>query len=220
MNQIVNEVQNSLEQSGMISRLTPAHIIVCLLTALICGTLIYFTYRFFYKGAVYSESFNLLNVITCMTTAFIIVTISQNVILSLGMVGALSIVRFRAAVKDPLDIGFLFLSIAAGLTSGAGLFALALIGTLFIAAIYMLYSFFAGGVKRFVCIVKYDISARESVFRLLEVSHVKMKSSITYGDHAEVTVTTKVKKMDISMQEKLEQLEGVRSVVLMEYLND
>ena len=220
MSNIVQEIRASLEQANIISRLTPAHIITCLVTALICGTIIYFTYRFFYKGAVYSESFNILNVLTCLTTAFIIMTISQNLVLSLGMVGALSIVRFRAAVKAPLDIGFLFLAIAAGLTSGAGLFPLALIGTLVITAVYMIYSFFSGGVKRFVCIVKYEPVAKEKVFHLLKTNKAMLKSSITYEDYAEVTVTAKVKNMDISLQEALNGLEGVRSVVLMEYVND
>ncbi|MCL2719598.1 MAG: DUF4956 domain-containing protein [Lachnospiraceae bacterium] len=220
MNNIVQEIRASLEQANIITRLTPAHIITCLLTALICGTLIYFVYRLFYKGAVYSESFNILNVITCLTTAFIIMTISQNLVLSLGMVGALSIVRFRAAVKDPLDIGFLFLAIAAGLTSGAGLFPLALIGTFMITGVFMVYSLFSGGVKRFVCIIKYDNAARESIFKLLESHNVKLKSSITYEDYAEVTVTAKVNKMDISLQKELEVIEGVRSVVLMEYVSD
>jgi uncharacterized membrane protein YhiD involved in acid resistance len=220
MNNVVQEIRASLEQANIITRLTPAHIITCLLTAFICGTVIYFIYRLFYKGAVYSESFNILNVITCMTTAFIIMTISQNLVLSLGMVGALSIVRFRAAVKDPLDIGFLFLSIAAGLTSGAGLFPLAILGTLMISGIYMIYALITSGVKRFVCIVKYEKTARESVFKLLESRRTKLKSSISYDDCAEVTVTCKVKQMDISMQKELEDLEGVRSVVMMEYISD
>ncbi|MCL2051246.1 MAG: DUF4956 domain-containing protein [Lachnospiraceae bacterium] len=220
MTNIIRELTDSLEQASIITRLTPAHITACLLTALICGTTIYFVYRFFYKGAVYSESFNLLNVITCLTTAFIIMTISQNLVLSLGMVGALSIVRFRAAVKDPLDIGFLFLAIAAGLTSGAGLFPLALIGTFLIAGVYLVFSIVTGGVKRFVCIVKYDLSARESVFEILESYRAKLKSSITYDNYAEVTVTVKVDKMEIKMQEKLEVLSGVQSVVLMEYISD
>jgi uncharacterized membrane protein YhiD involved in acid resistance len=220
MNNVVEEIRQSLEQANLISRLTTAHVVTSLLIALLCGTMIYFVYRLFYKGAVYSESFNLLNVITCLTTAFIIMTISQNLILSLGMVGALSIVRFRAAVKDPLDIGFLFLAIAAGLTSGAGLFPLAVLGTLTICLVYMLYSLLGGGVKRFVCVVKYDNAAREEVFKLLENRKTKMKSSISYGEHSEVTVTTKFHKLDISLQEELEQLKGVRSVVLMEYVND
>jgi hypothetical protein len=69
-------------------------------------------------------------------------------------------------------------------------------------------------------VVKYDSEAREELFKLLESHHTRMKSSISYGDYAEVTVTTKFRKMDISLQKELEPLKGVRSVVLMEYVND
>jgi len=220
MTNVVQEIRDSLERANLISRLSTEHIIACLLSALLCGTLIYFIYRIFYKGAVYSESFNLLNVLTCMTTAFIIMTISQNIVLSLGMVGALSIVRFRAAVKDPLDIGFLFLAIAAGLTSGAGLYPLAVTGTLVICTVFTLYSLLSGDIKRYVCVIKYDISAREALFSLLETHKTKMKSSISQGKEAELTITVRIKKMDLSIQQELEGLPGVKSVVLMEYVSD
>ena len=81
-------------------------IFMSLLAAFICGMIIYFVYKYFYKGVLYSHSFNILLVLVSMITAFIVLTISSNIVLSLGMVGALSIVRFRTAVKDPLDVGF------------------------------------------------------------------------------------------------------------------
>ena len=115
MNSFIEEIKDSIEQSGLIEKLTPAHISAVMAAALVCGIVIYIVYRAFFRGAVYSESFNVLNVMTCLVTAFIIMTISSNLVLSLGMVGALSIVRFRAAIKDPLDIGFLFLAIAAAI---------------------------------------------------------------------------------------------------------
>ena len=220
MNNVVQEISDSLERANLVSTLTPAHIIACLSSALVCGLIVYLVYRFSYKGAVYSESFNILNIITCMTTALIIMTISQNLVLSLGMVGALSIVRFRAAVKDPMDIGFLFLSIAAGLTSGAGLFPLAVTGTLIITAIYLVISALGGGTKRYVCVVRYKADARDDVFELLDSFNTKMKSSVSHSEYAEITVTAKIKKLDISIQKELEQIEGVISVVLMEYVSD
>ena len=82
------------------------NIIMSLLAAYICGMIIYFVYKYFYRGVLYSHSFNILLVLVSMITAFIVLTISSNIVLSLGMVGALSIVRFRTAVKDPLDVGF------------------------------------------------------------------------------------------------------------------
>ena len=96
-----------------------------LLAALAMGVLIYWVYQRFYAGVIFSRSFAMtlvgMSVLTCMVT----LAISSNVVISLGMVGALSIVRFRTAVKDPLDLLYLFWSITAGITTGAGMYLLA-----------------------------------------------------------------------------------------------
>ena len=133
-------ISESLKQGEQVVSLSLPHIVVTVAVALICSLIIYFVYKMFYRGAVYSESFNILNVMLCLITSFVITTISSNLVLSLGMVGALSIVRFRSAVKDPLDIGFLFWSIAAGITTGAGLFPFAILSTVIIAAVYILFT--------------------------------------------------------------------------------
>ena len=86
-----------------LANISIATILVTLLTAAVCGAVIYLVYRFFNRSVIYNENFNILVILTTIVTSFIIMTISSNVVLSLGMVGALSIVRFRAAVKDPLD---------------------------------------------------------------------------------------------------------------------
>lgn len=89
-----------------LANISIATILVTLLTAAVCGAVIYLVYRFFNRSVIYNENFNILVILTTIVTSFIIMTISSNVVLSLGMVGALSIVRFRAAVKDPLDHRF------------------------------------------------------------------------------------------------------------------
>ena len=122
------------------AELSPASMIAAMVSALVCGIVIYLVYRFCYRGVVYSDNFNVLLVMITAITAFIIMTISSNVVLSLGMVGALSIVRFRTAIKDPLDIGFLFWAIASGITAGAGLYFVAVFGTVLIAVIYIIFS--------------------------------------------------------------------------------
>lgn len=220
MNGIVQEIKDSIEQSGLVGRLTPAHITACMCTALICGLIIYLIYKFLYIGAVYSESFNILNVITCLTTSFIIMTISTNLILSLGMVGALSIVRFRAAIKEPLDIGFLFLAIAAGLTSGAGLYPLALIGTIFIVAVYILLTLTGSGKKGFLLVIKYNDPAKEEVMSVIASFHCRLKSTVSSGTFTELTASVKIKGMDTAVIDEIKKIEGVTSVVLMEYIGD
>ncbi len=123
-----------LEETG---NLTTQGFALSMLAALICGMIVYGVYRNYYKGVIYSNNFNILLVLTTMVTCFMVLVISSNVVLSLGMVGALSIVRFRTAVKDPLDVGFLFWTVAVGVTCGAGLYLISLIGTVFIAGIYI-----------------------------------------------------------------------------------
>jgi uncharacterized membrane-anchored protein len=220
MGGIVQEIKDSIEQAGLVGSLTREHVLACLLTALGCGAVIYAVYRFFYKGAVYSESFNMLNVITCLITAMIFMTIATNLVLSLGMVGALSIVRFRAAVKDPLDIGFLFLAVAAGLASGAGLFPLAFAGTLFILLVYLLLSFLGGGKRGFILVIKYADSSKAQITEKVRTLKGKLKSVVAYGSVTELTVAVKVRGADTSIPDDIKKIEGVESTVLLEYVRD
>jgi hypothetical protein len=219
MNGIVQEIKDSIVTSGLVASLTPSHIAAVMATALLCGLVIYLVYRAFYRGAVYNESFAVLNVITCMTTAFIIMSISTNIVLSLGMVGALSIVRFRAAVKDPLDIGFLFLSIAAGLTSGAGLFPLAAIGTFVICVIYILMSFLGGRKHAYLLSVKFS-GDRDNIMVVIKPYRPKMKSVIADGESTEINASVKNRAVRDDLTKKLLSVDGVKSAVLIEYTGD
>lgn len=103
------------------------------------GLFIFFVYKKTYNGVMYSQSYNLTLVVITMTTAMIIMLIGSNLAISLGMVGALSIVRFRSAVKEPRDLAFLFWAIGAGLSAGTGAFLIAAIGSLFIAALLFIF---------------------------------------------------------------------------------
>ncbi|NLZ45313.1 MAG: DUF4956 domain-containing protein [Clostridiales bacterium] len=218
---IINDFKNSAEQAGLISKLTPAHIIAVMLTAILCGVVIYIVYKAFYRGAVYSESFNVLTVLTTVVTAFIIMTISTNLVLSLGMVGALSIVRFRSAIKDPLDIGFLFWAIAAGITSGAGLYPLALIGSGFIAVVYIAFVLLGRGKTSFILVVKYTDEAKSSVEGVLAGVKNRLKSKAKYKELNELTVQIKSKSStDISVLDKLLEIEGVENAVMVEYTGE
>ena len=149
MKSLINAFKDALAASGLLLDLTPQYIFVCISIALLCGLVIYAVYRIFYRGSCYSENFNLLLLLTTLITTFIIMTISANIVLSLGMVGSLSIIRFRSAVKDPLDVGFLFWSVAVGITCGAGLYQIALLCTVFIAVVYILSVLLRFGAKRF-----------------------------------------------------------------------
>ena len=197
--------------------LTPAGMIAAMLSALVCGIIIYLVYRFCYRGVVYSDNFNILLVMITSITGFIIMTISSNVVLSLGMVGALSIVRFRAAIKDPLDIGFLFWSIAAGITAGAGLYFAAVFGTILIAAIYIVFSAIKTQKRNYLLIVHYSDSAEQNVNAVLGAIKYRLKNKTKTGGSNELTIEVKVKNNDTSHISRFQEIDGVSSVTLLEY---
>lgn len=214
---IVDETLKLFVDDLKFSALTPAGIIASMLSALVCGVIIYLVYRFCYRGVVYSDNFNVLLVMITTITGFIIMTISSNVVLSLGMVGALSIVRFRSAIKDPLDIGFLFWSIAAGITAGAGLYFVAVIGTVLIAVIYIVFSMFKKSKRNYLLIVHYNDAAEDNVNAVLGGMRYRLKNKTKNGDSNEITIEIKVRNNDTSGLSRFKGIDGVTSVTLLEY---
>ncbi|MBQ2767159.1 MAG: DUF4956 domain-containing protein [Clostridia bacterium] len=220
MKSLINAFKDSIAQSGLLLDLTPQYIFVCVSIALLCGLLIYAVYRLFYRGSCYSENFNLLLILTTLVTTFIIMTISANIVLSLGMVGSLSIIRFRSAVKDPLDVGFLFWAVAVGITCGAGLYQIALLCTGFIAVVYILSVVLRFGAKRFLMIIKYDDAVKAQVMQTLGGVRYSLKNSIVSRTGSELTVQVYAKNKADAVSEMLMAMEGVESVMLIEYTGD
>ncbi|MEE3480742.1 MAG: DUF4956 domain-containing protein [Lachnospiraceae bacterium] len=122
---IKKSVLNSDQFNQAISANTIETIVIDLLVALLLGFLIYEVYKHFYKGVVYSKNFAITLVGMTVLTAMVTLAISTNIVISLGMVGALSIVRYRTAIKEPLDLMYLFWAITSGITAGAGMYILA-----------------------------------------------------------------------------------------------
>lgn len=211
------ETQNGSGFTLTLPDLDAVTIITTLLVSTLCGAIVYLTYRFFYRGVVYSENFNILIVLTTVVTAFIIMTISANIVLSLGMVGALSIVRFRAAVKDPLDIGFLFWGIAAGITAGAQLYFVAVIGTVVIAIIYILLTLLKKERRSYLLIVRYNAAEEMNVNGLLGNMKYRLKNKTQTGERIELTIEVKIKNNDVSYVSRFNEIEGVESVTMLEY---
>ncbi len=211
------EAQNGSGFTLTLPNLDAGTIIATLLVSTLCGAIVYLTYRFFYRGVVYSENFNILIVLTTVVTAFIIMTISANIVLSLGMVGALSIVRFRAAVKDPLDIGFLFWGIAAGITAGAQLYFVAVIGTVIIAVIYILLTLLKKERRSYLLIVRYKAAEEMNVNGLLGNMKYRLKNKTQTGERIELTIEVKIKNNDVSYVSRFNEIEGVESVTMLEY---
>lgn len=218
MNTIKNILEENISQMGLVENLSLPYIGLVLGTALLCGLILYIVYKFFYRGAVYSENYGLLIVMSTMTVAFIIMTISSNIVLSLGMVGALSIVRFRTAVKDPLDVGFLFVAIGAGLTAGAGLFFIAIIGTVAISLVFMVMFLLGKSAMSYLLIVRCNVAAEGDVAEVMSTLKSKLKSKSSDGNSTEFTYTVRIKKEDV-VAEMLE-IEGVENALLVSYTGD
>lgn len=196
------------------------NIIMSLLAAYICGMIIYFVYKYFYRGVLYSHSFNILLVLVSMITAFIVLTISSNIVLSLGMVGALSIVRFRTAVKDPLDVGFLFFAISIGITCGASLYLMSFVSTIIISLIYIFMVKVRTHTQVYLLILKYDQKAGEEVHKVLADMKYALKNKTVFGDNIELTVEMKMKSEDTEFVSALSRLDGVHSTALVNYSGD
>ncbi|TAH67866.1 MAG: DUF4956 domain-containing protein [Anaerolineaceae bacterium] len=196
------------------------NVIMSLLAAYVCGMIIYFVYKYFYKGVLYSHNFNILLVLVSMITAFIVLTISSNIVLSLGMVGALSIVRFRTAVKDPLDVGFLFFAISIGITCGASLYLMSFVCTILISAIYIFMVKVKTDTHVYLLIIKYDRNVGGDVLKVLSDMKYVLKNKTIFRDNIELTLEMKLKTVDTEFVSALSQIEGVHSAALINYTGD
>lgn len=206
-----------LEESG---NLTINGFVMSMLAAFLCGMIVYAVYRGFYKGVIYNNNFNILLVMTSLVTCFMVIVISSNVVLSLGMVGALSIVRYRTAVKDPLDVGFLFWTVAVGVTCGAGLYLISIMGTLFIAFIYIVLVKIRNRKHQYLLIVKYEDNAAEAVRRNLEPVKKVLKNKVCGKGSTELTYEVRLQDENSSFVAALSKTEGVTSAVLVEFTGD
>ena len=134
---------NDIFKSGFLENITEfsaVDTLIGMLFALVIGLFVFMVYKKTFNGVMYSSGFSLTLVGLALVTTLIIMAVTSNVVLSLGMVGALSIVRFRAAIKEPMEIVYLFWAIAAGIVIGAGMIPLAVIGSAIIGMVLILFA--------------------------------------------------------------------------------
>lgn len=217
MNTIKSLLSESMQQMGMIESLSIPTVILSFAVAALCAALIYAVYRYFYRGVSYSPNFGMLLIMLTLLTNFIILCISTNLVLSLGMVGALSIVRFRAAVKEPLDVGFLFFAIAAGLTSGARLYLIAITGTVLVDLVFIICYLVLNGTSSYLLVIRYTDEAVEALEDALSGQKKKLKSRLRRGTTTEITYAVSLKKDSDSLVDDLSGIPGVKNVILVQY---
>lgn len=205
---------------GKAEILTLEGFVVSMLAAFICGMIVFAVYRKYYSGVIYNNNFNILLVMTCVVTCFMVSVISSNVVLSLGMVGALSIVRYRTAIKDPLDVGFLFWTVAVGVTCGAGLYMISLTGTVFTAFVFIWLVKCRIGRHQYLLVIKYLDGAAEKVEKEMKSRKKKLKNKTVVKDYTELTYEMDIDEEDTSFVNALSEIEGVKSAVLIEFSGD
>ena len=205
---------------GNFQNLSLINILIGLCITLIVALFIFYIYKITFQGVIYSHGFNTSLVLLCLVTCLVIMTISSNIVLSLGMVGALSIVRFRAAIKDPKDIVFMFWAISAGIASGAGIYSIALGGSLFIGMVLMIMSRRKFQVTTYLLIIKYEENAKAAILPILNKLNYVLQSKTVSNGKKELTLELRKVGDNTSYVESLSQIDGVNSSILVKYNGD
>ena len=210
-------IKKSVLESGVFDSFNVPQMTISLVVALLLGAVIYMVYSKFYVGVIFSRSFAVTLVGMTLLTCMVTLAISTNIVISLGMVGALSIVRFRSAIKDPLDVGFLFWGVGAGITAGAGLYFVAIIGTVFVAALYIILTMVKKERRCYLLVVRYGTDAESNVNALLGTLKYKLKNKTQINDRIELTIEIKTANNDTTQLSRFKAIDGVDSVTLLEY---
>ncbi len=211
-------IKNSILESGVFDGATVTSIVIGLVTALVLGSVIYLVYSKFYVGVIYSRSFAITLVGMTMLTAMVTLAISTNIVISLGMVGALSIVRFRTAVKDPLDLLYLFWAITTGITAGAGMYLLAAVTAVVMIAMIALFHRKQQKGRIYIAIIHYTTEeAGENVIRALGKIKYFIKSKTVRKEKTELAVEVYCKKKDMHFLDVINSVEGVDDATLIQY---
>ncbi|UHA75196.1 DUF4956 domain-containing protein [Paenibacillus sp. 481] len=223
MDQIVNfkdMFKKSVLQLEAFNKISLIEIFWGMLISFLIGMFIYWVYQKCFRGVVYSHNYNVTFVLMTMITTLIIMTISTNIVLSLGMVGALSIVRFRTAVKDPMDIIYMFWAVSVGIATGAKLYPLSIFGSLAIGATIYFLSQRQEKQKPYLVILQYEEKASDEVLVQLRKRKSVLKSKTVRKGMTELTVETRLSDDNTAFVDALAALDGVKDVVLVSYNGD
>lgn len=216
-------IKKSILESATYNQAIRADTIIAMILdlalALVIGLLIYQVYKRFYKGVVYSKNFSItlvgMTVLTCMVT----LAISTNIVISLGMVGALSIVRYRTAIKEPLDLMYLFWAITSGIAAGAGMYILVFLS--FLVMLLLVWGFASRPVAKdaYVLVVHYrGTQVSDKILRYFQPKHrIRVRSKVFRGDQVEETFQFVSNSQDLTFTEKIRELEEVSDMTLLKF---
>ena len=217
---------NDIFKSSFLENVTSVSIldmVVALVLAFCVGLFIFLIYKKTYQGVMYSSSFGVTLVALTMITTLVILAVTSNVVLSLGMVGALSIVRFRTAIKEPLDIAFLFWSIAAGIVLAAGMIPLAVIGSVIIGIVLLVFVNRKSHSNPYIVVLQCDGHDQETAavdFLKAHTHKCVTKSKTARPGQVELNMEIRLKDDNTDFINELAEMEGVQSAVLVSYNGD
>ncbi len=214
---------NDIFKSSFLENVTSVSIldmVIAMVLAFAIGMFIFLVYKRTYQGVMYSSSFGVTLVALCMITTLVILAVTSNVVLSLGMVGALSIVRFRTAIKEPLDIAFLFWSIAVGIVLAAGMITLAVFGSVIIGIILLVFVNRKSHLVPYIVVVNCDGNDTEkkvTEFIKAKTQRLVVKSKSAQKGNLELNLEVRLKEDNTDFVNELADMDGVNSAVLVSY---
>ena len=206
-----------------VTAVSPLDMALTIVLAFGIGLFIFYVYKKTYQGVMYSSSFGVTLIALTMITSQVILAVTSNVVLSLGMVGALSIVRFRTAIKEPLDIAFLFWSIAAGIILAAGMIPLAVIGSVITGLILLFFVNKKSHKNPYIIVlscVNHDAEAQAMEYVNTQVERCVVKSKSAQNGLVELNMEVRLKDDNTDFINGLSAMNGVNSAVLVSYNGD
>ena len=211
-------LQNNSINLSSSSNLSVIEISSALLFSLVCSLIIAWTYKSTFQGVLFQHSYLVSLILASIITSSVIMVISGNLILSLGMVGALSIVRFRSAIKDPLDIIFMFWAITVGIANGIGMIKVSIICTLLISLVCFLLYKIPKAVEPHVLVVKFNKANMDNIIKVVKNNSLnnKLISHTSNLDAGEVVYKLRPKNNDTLLKE-IKSIEGINEASLLMY---
>ena len=214
---------NDIFKSSFLENVTSVSILdmaIAMILAFAIGMFIFLVYKKTYQGVMYSSSFGVTLVALTMITTLVILAVTSNVVLSLGMVGALSIVRFRTAIKEPLDIAFLFWSIAVGIVLAAGMIPLAVFGSIIIGIILIVFVNKKTSLMPYIIVLSctgHDAETKASEYIKSKVDRFVVKSKSAQKGNIELNIEIRLKSDNTDFINELADMDGINSAVLVSY---
>lgn len=205
-----------------VSTLSPAQVLLTIAVAFGVGLFIFFIYKRTFGGVMYSRNYNVSLILLTLVTSVVLMLINNNLTLSLGMVGALSIIRFRTAVKDPIDTVFMFWAVGEGIAIGIKFYVVAIIAAVGIGVILIILSVFkVKSSMPYLLIIHYHEGASQQVKQLVkQLPNARLKSKTAQRDGIEMTLELRLKDSETGFVEKLLKVDGVYDASLISYQGD